>query len=113
MTSRLKSSIEPAVGGDLSDGQAAFREALAGVVLDAPYGQVSLDGNRAAIQDNFVKIVTADAVTTIWKIPQVGQDFGGTFTPETPPPDRTNPVCETRDLPWAGNAEVVGEAPTG
>lgn len=102
-----------AVGGDLSDGQAAFREALAGVVLDAPYGQVSLDENRAAIQDNFVKIVTADAVTTIWKIPQVGQDFGGTFTPETPPPDRDNPVCETRDLPWAGNAEVVGEAPTG
>jgi branched-chain amino acid transport system substrate-binding protein len=101
-----------AVDGVLEeDEHASFREALAGVVLDAPFGEVSLDENRNAIQDNFVKVVTGDAVTTFWKIPQTSQDFGGTFTPETPPPDRDNPVCETRDLPWVGNAEVVGEFP--
>ena len=93
------------------DGHAAFREALAGLTLDLPFGQVSLDENRQAIQDNFVHVVTADGVTTFWKVPQTTQDFGGTFTPETPPPDRENPVCETADLPWAGNAEVVGEFP--
>ncbi|MCC6222116.1 MAG: ABC transporter substrate-binding protein [Thermoleophilia bacterium] len=96
-----------AVGGDLSDGHAAFREALAGVVLDAPYGQIKLDSNRQAIQDNFVRILTAEGPVTVWKIPQVAQDFGGTFTADTPPPDRTNPTCEQRELPWAGNAEVI------
>jgi branched-chain amino acid transport system substrate-binding protein len=99
-------------GGVLEDdGQASFREALAAVVLDAPFGQVSLDENRQGIQDNFVKVVTGDAVTTFWKIPETTQDFGGTFTPDTPAPDRDNPTCETRDLPWVGNAEIVGEFP--
>ena len=100
-----------AVDGDLSDNHAAFREALADVVLDAPFGETSLDENRNGIQDNFVKVVTGDAVTTFWKAPQVAQDFGGTFTPDTPPPDRTNPRCEEADLPWVGNAETVGEFP--
>jgi branched-chain amino acid transport system substrate-binding protein len=101
-----------AVNGVLEeDGHASFRDALANVVLDAPYGQVSLDSNRQGIQDNFVKVVTGDAVTTFWKVPQTTQDFGGTFSPDTPPPDRNNPVCEQRDLPWVGNEEIVGTFP--
>ncbi|MEO0823738.1 MAG: ABC transporter substrate-binding protein, partial [Pseudomonadota bacterium] len=42
------------VGGDLGDGQAAFRQCLAGLELDAPNGKITLDGNRQAIGTNFV-----------------------------------------------------------
>ena len=31
---------------------------------------------------------------TVAIIPQVDQTFGGTFSPDTPPPDRENPACE-------------------
>ena len=41
------------VDGDLSDGQKAFREALANIELDAPNGHISLDDNRQAIGTNF------------------------------------------------------------
>jgi branched-chain amino acid transport system substrate-binding protein len=109
----MAQALEEVDGVLEDDGHAAFREALAGVVLDAPYGEISLDDNRQAIQDNFVRVLTADGPVTIWKIPQVTQDFGGTFTPETPSPDRENPECVEKDLPWVGSAEVVGEAPGG
>lgn len=42
------------VGGDLSDGHAAFRECLTNLELDAPNGKITLDGNRQAIGTNFV-----------------------------------------------------------
>ena len=45
------------VGGDLSDGQAAFRSCLGSLELDAPNGKISLDGNRQAIGTNFVSEV--------------------------------------------------------
>ena len=45
------------VGGDLSDGQAAFRSCLTGLELDAPNGKIMLDGNRQAIGTNFVSEV--------------------------------------------------------
>ncbi len=98
-------------GGVLEeDGHASFREAMSNLVLeDAAFGPVSLDENRQAIQDNFVKIVSAEGVTTVWKVPAVTQAFGGVFTPETPPPDRENPACDQDvELPWVGNAEEVG-----
>ena len=44
---------------------------------------------------------------TIRRIPDVDQAFGGTFTPDTPAPDRSNPPCEQRDVPWVGQAEEV------
>ena len=38
----------------------------------------------------------------------VEQTFGGTFTADTPPPDRTNPKCEKGNQPaWVGNAKKV------
>ncbi|MEO1469377.1 MAG: ABC transporter substrate-binding protein, partial [Pseudomonadota bacterium] len=46
------------VGGDLSDGQAAFRGCLASLELDAPNGKITLDENRQAIGTNFVIEVT-------------------------------------------------------
>ena len=51
---------------------------------------------------------------TVWSgLSEHHMPFGGTFTPETPPPDRNNPECVERELPWTGNAEVVGDAPSG
>lgn len=43
-----------AVGGDLSDGQKKFRDALAKVELDAPNGKIRLDDNRQAIGSVFI-----------------------------------------------------------
>jgi branched-chain amino acid transport system substrate-binding protein len=94
------------IEGDLSDDQAAFREALSNLELDAPLGTISLDENRQAIMDNFLQQIVADAtgdgvpdVQTIKTIPEVDQTFAGFFSPETPSPDRTNPECKTADPP--------------
>lgn len=42
------------VGGDLSDGHKAYREALDNLVLETPTGTVRLDENRQAIADMFL-----------------------------------------------------------
>lgn len=43
-----------AVGGDLSDGHAKFREVLSGLTLETPTGTVTLDENRNGIADMFL-----------------------------------------------------------
>ena len=102
-----------AVNGDLSNGQAALRDELSSMTLEAPYGNVKLDENRQGIVDTFVAQLVLDEATgdvvqkTVSIIPQVDQTFGGTFGPDTPPPSRDFPGCETRDLPWSGNAIPV------
>jgi len=103
-----------AVEGDISD-QSKLQEALTTVTLDAPWGEIKLDDNRNGIADNFVKEIVPDTsgdkvpdVKTIARVPAVEQTFGGTFTADTPPPDRTNPKCEAGSEPaWVGNAEAV------
>jgi branched-chain amino acid transport system substrate-binding protein len=50
-----------AVKGDLSGGQAKYREALSKLVLKGPTGDVRLDGNRQAIGTTFVTEVVKDA----------------------------------------------------
>ena len=50
-----------AVKGDLSGGQAKYREALSKMVLKTPTGDVKLDGNRQAIGTTFVTEVVKDA----------------------------------------------------
>ncbi|HEY8465616.1 MAG TPA: ABC transporter substrate-binding protein [Solirubrobacterales bacterium] len=101
--------------GDISDVE-AFHEALANMELtgpEAPYGDVRLDENRQAISDNYVKQVVPGegnnppTVKTIARVPQVDQQFGGAFTPDTPSPDRKNPECKDYDLPWEGKLEPV------
>lgn len=49
------------VKGDLSDGGAKYREALAKLSFDTPTGKVSLDANRNAIADIYLTEVTEDA----------------------------------------------------
>jgi branched-chain amino acid transport system substrate-binding protein len=103
-----------AVEGDISD-QSKLQEALTSVTLDAPWGEIKLDDNRNGVADNFVKEIVPDTsgdkvpdVKTIAKIPAVEQTYGGTFSADTPPPDRTNPKCEAGNEPdWVGNAEAV------
>jgi branched-chain amino acid transport system substrate-binding protein len=50
-----------AVNGDLSGGQAKYREALSKMVLKTPTGEVRLDANRQAIGTTFVTEVVKDA----------------------------------------------------
>ena len=79
------------------------------MTLDAPWGEIKLDENRNGIADNFVKEIVPDTngdkvpdVKTIRQIPGVEQTFGGTFTADTPAPDRTNPKCEKGNEPAVG-----------
>jgi branched-chain amino acid transport system substrate-binding protein len=106
-----------AVNGDISD-QKALQDALADTSLsgdEAPYGDVTLDDNRQAISDVYVKRIVKDKtgdgvpdVETFARIPKVDQTFGGVFSSETPAPDRENPKCEKGEAPsWVGNAEEV------
>lgn len=46
-----------AVGGNLGDGQADFRQCLSTLELDAPNGKITLDSNRQAIGTNFISEV--------------------------------------------------------
>ena len=50
-----------AVNGDLSGGQAKYREALAKMTLKTPVGDVKLDANRQAIGTAFITEVVKDA----------------------------------------------------
>ena len=100
-----------AVGADISGGPGALHEAIGNVVLDAAFGEISLDSNRTAIQDQYVgRIYLGDdgnmASSTVAFVPQVDQTFGGTFTGD-PSPSRDYPPCEVGDLPWIGNAVPV------
>ena len=99
-TSAVMLALEE-VGGDLSDGQAAFREALANVELDAPNGRITLDENRQAIGTNFVTEVVEDdegnLVNELVKVVEgVDQRLGLTEEQfaEIGLPSRDTPVCE-------------------
>jgi branched-chain amino acid transport system substrate-binding protein len=94
------------VEGDLSGDQAAFRDALSNLELDAPLGTIKLDENRQAIMDNFLQQIVADTtgdgvpdVKTIKTIPEVDQTFAGFFSPDTPSPDRDDPKCAASEPP--------------
>ena len=100
-----------AVKGDISGGQKALQEELARTTLPAPYGEIKLDDNRHAITDVFYQQLYEKegklAVKTVATVPQVDQTFGGTFSPETPPPGRDFPECQKKDLPWIGKSQAV------
>jgi len=70
-----------AVKGDLSGGQAKYREALTKMVLKTPTGDVRLDGNRQAIGSTFVTEVVKDAQGNLYnkvvsKVDNVDQTLG-------------------------------------
>ena len=67
--------------GDLSDDEAAFRECLSGLELDAPNGKITLDDNRQAVGSNFIIEVAENDDGTlgtkfIKKVDDVNQTLG-------------------------------------
>lgn len=91
------------VGGDLSDGQSAFRGCLANLVMDdAPNGRIALDENRQAIGTNFItEVVELEDGTLSNKLVKVVGDVNQTlgFDKETFAsiglPSREIPACKT------------------
>jgi branched-chain amino acid transport system substrate-binding protein len=88
------------VEGDLSDGQAAFREALATMTLDTPTGDVTLDDNRQAIADIFLTEVAMDENGELFnEVVEINQDVGQTLGMDREeflalgPASRDNPSC--------------------
>ena len=70
-----------AVNGDLSGGQAKYRDALQKMVLKTPNGDVRLDANRQAIGTTFVTEVVKDAQGNLFnkvhsKVDNVEQTLG-------------------------------------
>ena len=69
------------VKGDLSGGEAKFREALAKLEFDTPTGKVKLDQNRQAIADIFLTEVAKGDDGNLYNkvvrvIPAVNQTLG-------------------------------------
>ncbi len=90
-----------AVGGDLSDGGVAYREALSNLSFETPTGMVSLDERRQAIADIFLTEVIEGPDgglmnQTIEVIPQVTQTLGVPYDQflEYGQVGRENPSCE-------------------
>jgi len=88
-----------------ADGR-SFLSALARVQIDSPMGRIRLDGNRQAIQPNYLsKVVPSGngvALRTLRVVPDVEQTFGGYFAPGGPPPSEISPPCVKRTPPpWA------------
>jgi branched-chain amino acid transport system substrate-binding protein len=84
--------------------------------LSAPFnisngGNVKLDSNRQAIQDQWpVQIVQGSngpTVTLTGYVPNVDQSFGGLFKKTSPAPGRTQPPCVKKTLPWQGKIREV------
>lgn len=89
------------VGGDLSDGGAAYREALSNLSFDTPTGMVSLDERRQAIADIFITEVVEGPEgnlvnQTVSVVSQVNQTLGQSYEDFLAygPVSRENPVCE-------------------
>jgi ABC-type branched-subunit amino acid transport system substrate-binding protein len=89
------------VNGDLSDNQSKFKAALAGLVMDAPNGKISLDANRQAIGTNFVTEVVDDGKGGLFSkvvevVPNVNQTLGmdPAVFKKYVPPSRTSPPCK-------------------
>jgi branched-chain amino acid transport system substrate-binding protein len=94
-------------GADLSEGQQAFRAALARVKLTAPNGPVRLDANRQAIGSTYMLQVTKNkngvlSYELLRTVENVDASFGGHLARGGPLPDRTQPPCTRGDVPaWA------------
>jgi len=89
------------VNGDLSDGQKKYRETLAGLVLDAPNGQMRLDQNHQAIGTSFVSEVIKDSngdlvSKVVQVVPNVDQKLGFSKAvfDKIGLPGREVPVCK-------------------
>jgi branched-chain amino acid transport system substrate-binding protein len=88
------------VGGDLGEGQEAFRTCLSSLELESPTGTISLDENRQAIAANFVSEVIENEDGTlstkmVSMVENVNQQLG--IDPEAFAqiglPSRDTPAC--------------------
>jgi branched-chain amino acid transport system substrate-binding protein len=111
-----------AVKGSLAGGQKPLQQAIVKVGkvgIDAGVGgRVTLDTNRAAIQDQYsYKLVInkkgVPSVQTVMVIPRVDQTWGGHFTTATPALGRNYPNCVKFKLPWAGTQRFVNHGVVG
>lgn len=89
-------------GGDLSDGQSAFRDCLTHLELDAPNGKITLDANRQAIGTNFVSEVVelpdgTLATKMVTMVENVNQTLGldPVAFAKIGLPSRDTPECKT------------------
>ena len=89
------------VGGDLSDGQQAFREALAGLELETPTGTVTLDENRQAVADIYLtEVAMAEDGSLRNEVREVQETVDQTLGMDREEflalgeASRTNPPCE-------------------
>lgn len=92
--------------GDLTGGQAAFRQALTTLNPTFPNGQVKLDSNRNSVQPAFVTQIVDNGGKLGFKVlqtvPNVDETFGGLFSATSPAPSRTSPACTAGNPPpWA------------
>jgi branched-chain amino acid transport system substrate-binding protein len=79
-----------------------FLAALARVSIDSPMGRIRLDGNRQAIQPNYLSKVGPKGIEAVRVVPAVEQTFGGYFTRGGPPASESWPPCVKRTPPpWA------------
>lgn len=90
------------IGGDLSDGHAAFRQCLTDLELDAPNGKIVLDKNRQAIGSNFVsEVVELGDGNLATKLVSIKENVNQTLGIDEAAfakiglPSRENPACKT------------------
>ncbi len=91
-----------AVGGDLGEGQAAFRECLSTLTLEAPNGDIHLDENRQAIGSNFVtEVVELEDGTLANQVVEIVADVNQTLGIDPAAfaaiglPSRDVPACQS------------------
>ena len=89
------------IGGDLTDGHAAFRGCLSGLTLEAPNGKITLDENRQAIGTNFVsEVVEMDDGTLATQMVSMAQNVNQTLGIDKAAfdaiglPSRESPACK-------------------
>jgi branched-chain amino acid transport system substrate-binding protein len=92
------------VEGDLSDGERAFKSALAHLRLVTPSGPVRLDERHRAIVSNFLQQIPGsdpNELRQIRTVPNVDATFGGYFGPHDPAPTQQGPPCKHgHPPPW-------------
>lgn len=98
-------------GGNLARLQASMPRSLKSGYEVSDGGQVKLDRNRQAIQDQYpLQIVrSGDSIATsiVGYVPNVDQTFSGLFKKTSPPPGRSQPPCKKQKLSWQGKIRVV------
>jgi branched-chain amino acid transport system substrate-binding protein len=91
--------------GDLSDGRRRLRKELAQVRFDVPSSPVSLDRNRQAVRNTYLKRVSRKGgkrgFHLVRVVPEVEQTFGGLLSDAPAPGPASQPCRRATPPPWA------------